>query len=745
MKTKKNRIVLSAVSVLLVFSLLVGGTMAWFTDTEKVNANFTAGVLDIEVNPGEDGYTTTEPLEFENLRPMWYENFYKELEPKIAFGNELDNNVAANGMQDSDYRPVPVYFKPLQIENRGTLPTKVEVSVNLGDPCEDGEEKIELSEDKNTVNWAHEKNGNCTNGLQQVLKIFIYKQEAGSWKRIENVNLNKLYDDAVADPDGVAEHNTALETADTYTTAMIPAGEKATYVVAGYLPETVGNEYQGKHYHADVMFNAYQMDDNAGGGDPDSGSSEKPEDPDRFNDNVTIEWHEGTALAGSKTITMKSSGTVSASDYAAPAGYVYSPAAAEQSTDVTVDDKSGDATPNKVIFTVERTEKVVTVKYNDTKGTVDASDDVILTETQSVALKNPGEYYIAAANASDQAGKTRVSVPAIPVAGYVFDDDTQAYDVTVGNEDVTPTEVTFNVKLEEQDQEKEINVEWWCIDASHEENYNPDNPAEHKNDHTAGTASYKFLIKEGETKSISTVDIGAPGNGYYVDPAPQSTLVTFKDGILVDENDQKIDTVRFTVKVQRDADYTLGGNGTALHPYVVSDEFELSRIRNHMASHFRVVKDISLEGYSWTPISTGSSTAPSSGFSGVIDGQGHTISGMNVSLPSNIGGAGFVAYNRGGTIKNLNFTNARVKAGFVLGTIAGQNTGLIENCHVDTYIYGTSRATVALNGYQYRGTFAGGIVGVNGGTIRNCTADGELYAAYNFAHEIAGANVGTIE
>ena len=55
---------------------------AWFTDTEKVNANFTAGVLDISVKPGE---TDKGDLTFENLRPMLYDNFYKELEPN---GNE---------------------------------------------------------------------------------------------------------------------------------------------------------------------------------------------------------------------------------------------------------------------------------------------------------------------------------------------------------------------------------------------------------------------------------------------------------------------------------------------------------------------------------------------------------------------------------------------------------------------------------------------------------------------------------
>ena len=82
MKAKKSRVVLSSVSVLLVLSLLAGMTMAWFTDTEKVNANFTAGVLDISVKPGETDVTD---LTFENLRPMLYDNFYKELEPN---GNE---------------------------------------------------------------------------------------------------------------------------------------------------------------------------------------------------------------------------------------------------------------------------------------------------------------------------------------------------------------------------------------------------------------------------------------------------------------------------------------------------------------------------------------------------------------------------------------------------------------------------------------------------------------------------------
>lgn len=337
---KRSRIILSGVSVLLVLSLLIGGTMAWFTDTEKVNANFSAGVLDINVKPGVEGKET---LDFQNLRPMRYSNFEKELNP--AGGN---NEVDKNGMDVNDFDPHPVYFQPVKITNDGTLPTKVDISINLGDLCKDGEDNTNLSKDGKTIDWDKEHNIACTNGLEKVLKIFIYKDTGTNWERVKDVNLNKSYDDAVTDPDALAVDNTELETKTAYTTAMLPAGGDATYVIAGYLPETVGNEYQGRHFHADLMFNAYQMDEGASGGNPD-------EDSDRFKDNVKIEWHEGSQagkLVASKFITLKSSANISAADYAAPANYTYDPE--NQVEAVTVDDETGLAVPATIVFTVKK-------------------------------------------------------------------------------------------------------------------------------------------------------------------------------------------------------------------------------------------------------------------------------------------------------------------------------------------------------------------------------------------------------
>ena len=255
-KTKKSRAILSGISVLLVLCLLAGGTMAWFTDTEKVNTNFTAGILDISVKPGEAASTD---LTFDNLRPMQLKNFNAELA-----GNGSDkwtNDVTQNnttGVYPGDYKePVPAYFKPVVITNDGTLPTKVQISLELGEGCADGEPA--LTEDGFTITQG--KTEACDNGLKEALKVFVYYNRndpnSGAWTQVAVVNLNTDY--AGAD-DGAR---------DTYTTVMIPAGESVRYVIAGYLPENAGNAYQGQHYHGKLVLNAYQMD-TTDGGDPDN-------------------------------------------------------------------------------------------------------------------------------------------------------------------------------------------------------------------------------------------------------------------------------------------------------------------------------------------------------------------------------------------------------------------------------------------------------------------------------------------
>lgn len=247
---RKHRIGLSIVSMVLVLCLLAGGTMAWFTDTEKVGAGFTAGVLDIRVEPGED---TTLPLTFENLRPMQYDAFLAEI------------NAAGNGNETTEgFAPAPVYFQPVVVRNDGTLPVYIELSVEALDMSQEaclegGEEKIVL--DSGSVTWDQDgKDGSCTNGLADVLQLVLFESNGSGWNVVSS-NLNLAAQGEPYAP-GV----------------VLPAGSgQKEYVIGAYLPETVDNAYQGKHFHGNLVAKAFQTDEGAGA-------------PEEEDGRVTVQW-----------------------------------------------------------------------------------------------------------------------------------------------------------------------------------------------------------------------------------------------------------------------------------------------------------------------------------------------------------------------------------------------------------------------------------------------------------------------
>ncbi len=751
MKAKKSRVILSGVSLLLVLCLLVGGTMAWFTDTEKVDTNFTAGILDVSVKPGEEGKTA---LDFENLRPMLYENFYKELDK-----NEWNNDVTqggTTGLKDSDYDPVPAYFKPVEITNEGTLPTKVKLSLEAGNGCADGEPI--LTDDNITITQDGSKQ-DCANRLAPVLKVFVYKLVGEDWTLVEGVNLNTAYDEDAANPDGVASENTAEEANSTYMTAMIPANGTAQYVIAGYLPETVGNAYQGQHYHGNLVLNAYQMDDTAAG-NPDEGgsSSEDPDDPDRFNDNVTIEWRENTldgTLVQSRKVTVKSDTTIAAADYDAPQGYVYSPAAADQSSAVTVDDETGAATPATVVFTVVREDvedAVITVRYNNTLDTDDTADDVMLTTTQTVSLAAPGEYYIAAENALDQsgrsraAGKTRIDVPAIPEAGYVFDPDTQSIDVTVDAEgNATPTEVTFNVRKSNA----YVIIQYYDQDLVQQGQVDQ-----------ALVGSYRDTVAatDGQQYTYATTTPVVANNlpsGYEFAEPDATTTITYPDDFDMenstgDMSDTRVEYVMFQVK--RTSEPTnpdfAGGDGSQEHPFLITNDDQLNAVRKYMDKpyYFEVGNNFSISTTKyedWNPLGRDGSTVTE--FIGNFNGAGYTISDFHANnefvYPAGSGVGLFASIGTTGVVENLNFETPYSFGNDTVGVVAGLNKGLIQNCHL---VDGGKVEGVGESTAQTIGNRVGGITGENQGTVRNCSSSVEAVGYINIGG-LVGINFGTIE
>ena len=734
MKAKKSRVILSGVSLLLVLCLLVGGTMAWFTDTEKVDTNFTAGILDVSVKPGEEGQTA---LDFKNLRPMLYENFYKELDK-----NEWNNDVTqggTTGLKDSHYEPVPAYFKPVDITNEGTLPTKVKLSLEAGNGCADGEPI--LTDDNITITQDGSKQ-DCANRLAPVLKVFVYKLVGEDWTLVEGVNLNTAYDEDAANPDGVASENTAEEANSTYMTAMIPANGTERYVIAGYLPETVGNAYQGQHYHGNLVLNAYQMDDTAAG-NPDEGgsSSEDPDDPDRFNDNVTIEWRENTldgTLVQSQKVTVKSDTTIAAADYAAPEGYVYSPDAAEQSSAVTVNDETGAASPATVVFTVveEEAETIEYVLYY--QNTV---NDQLLTETKTVSLEVPGEYTIAT---PDWAGRT-VTITAPLPEGYVFDPAAQSFNVSVDADGVaTPETVTFGVKPEgsgeDPDPEEHPEAYQVRVDFRNAETGALLDQSNSKTYSGLSKAAHTFTpVAEAQTDTATAHYVTAP-EGYEYDPATQTAkfvTVPVANGPAV---------IEFTVKPEAteptDPEEPENPDDCQL-PHIIHNEEELSLVDQHMGHNFVLANDITLER-GWKVLGLSSTSAADVPFTGTFDGNNHTISGLH-SVQDDYSNIGLFAVNAG-TIKDLKVEANQMEGWSEVGTVAGINQagGVLSNVHVQANYVG-ALSTGSAGGY------AGGLVGRNNGTITGCSATitgsglTRGVVAYNYAGGLVGGNWGTIE
>ena len=137
--------------------------------------------------------------------------------------------------------------------------------------------------------------------------------------------------------------------------------------------------------------------------------------------------------------------------------------------------------------------------------------------------------------------------------------------------------------------------------------------------------------------------------------------------------------------------------------------------------------DIDLENEPWMPMGT-----DSYGYKGTFDGQGHTISGLNVS---NVEYAGLFACVDGGTVKNL-VVSGSVSGTSHTGAIAGyvKNNAAILRCGNEAAVTGS-------------GNYTGGIAGQAGAndkvnTIEQCYNAGSVTGSGNYAGGILGHDMG---
>ena len=187
----------------------------------------------------------------------------------------------------------------------------------------------------------------------------------------------------------------------------------------------------------------------------------------------------------------------------------------------------------------------------------------------------------------------------------------------------------------------------------------------------------------------------------------------------------------FTVKFHAFA----GGDGSPENPYLISDARHLSNVSSVLNKNFKLIDNISLQGMNWSPL--GNNLDDSTCFSGVFDGNGHTISEVNVTSKQSAAWDGFKnSYNYAGlfgtvtgTVKNLVLQNCSVsvsdadlarRGDVYAGVLAGANFGTVKNVTV-------SDSSVSATAWLIAS--AGGIVGSNVGTVDTCKAERVIVSA----------------
>ena len=152
---------------------------------------------------------------------------------------------------------------------------------------------------------------------------------------------------------------------------------------------------------------------------------------------------------------------------------------------------------------------------------------------------------------------------------------------------------------------------------------------------------------------------------------------------------------------------------------------QFKAIAGGLNGHYKLMVDIDLSGEEWSPL--GNATSP---FTGKLDGNNHTISGLTITTQRAY--EGLFGYNQG-IIENVKLLNVSLNISAInqnsyIGGLAGYNKGTIGNSQVSGVVKTNSHSS----SYE---SYTGGIAGFNHangniiGTINNANVNGINYAA----------------
>lgn len=176
----------------------------------------------------------------------------------------------------------------------------------------------------------------------------------------------------------------------------------------------------------------------------------------------------------------------------------------------------------------------------------------------------------------------------------------------------------------------------------------------------------------------------------------------------------------------------LSGSGTSEAPYVIKTGADLAAMGEDLDGYYILGSDVNLGWTDWEPVGN-EWDGP---FTGVLDGQGHTITGLAVNR-TDLKYAGLFGYLEG-TVQNLTLEQVTVTGARFAGGVAGTVGvgGRVLDCTVASGQVSVSGSVLWVS--------AGGIAGVCDGEINRCSNGAAVESSASSAEAYAGGMAGRL-
>lgn len=209
-----------------------------------------------------------------------------------------------------------------------------------------------------------------------------------------------------------------------------------------------------------------------------------------------------------------------------------------------------------------------------------------------------------------------------------------------------------------------------------------------------------------------------------------------------------------------------GGDGSESNPWQISSKADLLAMGDNVEDYndcFIMTNDINMAGdvYETAIIANNPNDVfpvfEGEAFKGVFEGSHFKIIDLTIDGGGFLGLFGFI--DKAGRIRNLGLENCMVTGDIMaVGSLAGDNSGIISNCYSLFNVNSTSvdcvgglvgqNSGIILNCYS-EGTVSnygsvGGITGCNGGSIIDTYSAGQVTSIFSIAGGLVGGNGGNI-